>query len=132
MTPASSPTLRDAHADWWIAELERIDARQPTWDVIDLVSRHLLDIRAALDWLESDPDRRHRLLALVALGWTWGGHTDDVLHYADRWLLAGPIDDGDELAWAQAWCASATALLLGASGRSSTRCARVRGGGRSG
>ena len=105
------PTLRDAHADWWIAELERIDARQPTWDVIDLVSRHLLDIRAALDWLESDPDRRHRLLALVALGWTWGGHMDDVLHYTDRWLLAGPIDDGDELAWAQAWCASTTAFF---------------------
>ena len=23
--------LRDGHANWWIAELERIDARQPTW-----------------------------------------------------------------------------------------------------
>ena len=104
------PALRNAHADWWITELERIDARQPTWDVIDLVARHLLDIRAALDWLEPDADRRHRLLALVALGWTWSGHTDDVLHYADRWLLPGPPDAGDELVWAQAWCASATAL----------------------
>ena len=104
--------LRDAHADWWIAELERIDARQPTWDVIDLVGRHLLDIRAALDWLESDVDRRHRLLALVALGWMWGGHNDDVMHYADRWLLPGPPEDGGtELAWAQAWCASAPAML---------------------
>ena len=103
--------LRDAHADWWITELERIDARQPTWDVIDLVGRHLLDIRAALDWLDPDHDRRHRLLAQVALGWMWGGHNDDVMHYADRWLLAGPPDDGDQLAWAQAWCASAPAML---------------------
>jgi len=55
---AELPTLRDAHADWWIAELERIDARQPTWDVIDLVSRHLLDIRAALDWLVGLPPNR--------------------------------------------------------------------------
>ena len=46
--------LRDAHADWWIAELERIDARQPTWEVLDLTGRHLLDLRAALDWLEPD------------------------------------------------------------------------------
>ena len=109
---AELSALRDAHADWWIAELERIDARQPTWDVIDLVGRHLLDIRAALDWLESDVDRRHRLLALVSLGWMWGGHNDDVMHYADRWLLRGPPEDGGtELAWAQAWCASAPAML---------------------
>ncbi len=105
--------LRDAHADWWLAELERIDARQPTWEVIDLLGRHLLDVRAALDWLEPDPDRRHALLALVALGWSWGGHTDDVLHYADRWLAAGPPDGADEVAWARAYAASATAFFYG-------------------
>jgi hypothetical protein len=42
----------------------------------------------------------------------WGGHNDDVTHYADRWLLPGPPEDGGtELAWAQAWCASAPAML---------------------
>ena len=103
--------LRDAHADWWIAELERIDARQPTWDVVDLLSRHLLDLRTALDWLEPDQPRRYTLLALVALGWSWGGHTDDVLHYVDRWV----IDDGGErsLPWARAVCASAMAMFSG-------------------
>ena len=59
--------LWETHADWWIAELERIDARQPTWELLDLRGRHVLDLRAALDWLEPDQPRRYRLLALVAL-----------------------------------------------------------------
>ena len=100
--------LLDAHADWWIAELQRIDARQPTWDVLELLSRHLLDLRAALDWLEPDRPRRYTLLALVALGWSWGGHTDDVLHYVDRWLVA---DDDRSLPWAQAVCASTMTMF---------------------
>ena len=101
--------LRDAHADWWIAELERIDARQPTWDVLDLLSRHLLDLRAALDWLEPDRPRRCTLLALVALGWSWGGHTDDVLHYVDRWVIVDDVEQS--VPWARAFCASTTAMF---------------------
>ena len=101
--------LRDAHADWWIDELERIDARQPTWDVLDLLGRHLLDLRAALDWLEPDEARRCRLLALVALGWSWGGHTDDVLHYAARWVNVVGVEQS--LHWARAFCAASTAMF---------------------
>ena len=103
--------LRDAHADWWIAELERIDARQPTWDVLDLLSRHLLDLRAALDWLEPDQPRRCTLLALVALGWSWGGHTADVLHYVGRWVNVDGVEHS--VHWARAFCASTTAIFSG-------------------
>ena len=106
-------TLRDAHTAWWIAELERVDARQPTWDLLDLLSRHRLDLRSALDWLEPDPDGRHWLLSLVALGWSWGGHTDDTLDYVDRWVLDGPIDGASDLAWAQAFCACTPAMFAG-------------------
>ena len=103
--------LRDGHADWWIAELERIDARQPTWDVLDLLGRHVLDLRAALDWLEPDQPRRYTLLALVALGWSWGGHTDDVLHYVDRWVTVDGVDRS--VHWARAFCASMMAMYSG-------------------
>ena len=103
--------LRDAHAGWWIDELERIDARQPTWDVLDLLGRHLLDLHAALDWLEPDHRRRYTLLALVALGWSWGGHTDDVLYYVDRWVTPDGIDRS--VHWARAFCASMMAMFSG-------------------
>ena len=103
--------LRDGHADWWIAELERIDARQPTWDVLDLLGRHVLDLRAALDWLEPDQPRRYSLLALVSLGWSWGGHTDDVLHYVDRWVTIDGVDRS--VHWARAFCASMMAMYSG-------------------
>src|SRR4051812_8881717 len=66
-------TLRDAHADWWIAELDRLDARQPTAETMALCDRHTADLRAALDWLDPDPPLRYRLLALVALAWSWAG-----------------------------------------------------------
>ena len=105
--------LRDAHADWWIAELERIDARNPSWAVLDVVSHHRNDLRAALDWLEPDADRRHRLLALVGVSWSWAGHADDVLTYADRWIVGGP-DDHAIGPWAAAFAASTSAMFGGA------------------
>ena len=95
-------TLRDAHADWWITELDRLDARQPTEETIALCDRHTADLRAALDWIDADPSRRFRLLALVALAWSWAGRNDEVLAYADRWLLAGP-PAGHETEWALAF-----------------------------
>ena len=94
--------LRDAHADWWIGELERLDARQPTEETIALCDGHTADLRVALDWLDADPARGYRLLALVALCWSWAGRHDDVLAYADRWLVNGP-SDGHESAWAIAF-----------------------------
>ena len=98
--------LRDAHANWWLAELERLDARQPSWAVLDLVSHHRHDIGAALDWLDGDvdPARRLPLLALVAFAWVWAGYVEDQLPYIDRWLLPGP-PPGHETAWAVA-CAA--------------------------
>ena len=112
-TTADLVQLRDAHADWWAAELERLDARNPSWAAIDVVSHHRSDLRAALDWLEPDPDRRHRLLGLVGVAWAWAGHTDDVLDYADRWIVGGPGDHAIG-PWAQAFAGSMSAIFGGA------------------
>ena len=104
------PVLRDAHADWWIEMLDGLDARQPTDESLAICSHHAQDLRSALDWLDEDLDRRHRLLSLVALSWTWAGRTDDVLAYAQRWLLEGP-EDGREVGWALALAPCAAALF---------------------
>ena len=102
--------LRDAHADWWIAMLDGIDARQPSDESLAICNHHAQDLRSALDWLDEDLERRHRLLSLVALSWTWAGRSDDVLAYATRWLLSGP-DDGDEVGWALAMAPCGPALF---------------------
>ena len=107
------PVLRDAHADWWIEMLDGLDARQPTDESLAICSHHAQDLRSALDWLDEDLDRRHRLLSLVALSWTWAGRTDDVLAYAQRWLLEGP-EDGREVGWALALAPCAVSLTTNA------------------
>ena len=104
--------LRDAHADWWIASLDAIDARQPTEAVMALTGGFAVDVCAALDWLEPDFARRYKLLSLVALAWDWGGHTDLTLAYVDRWIAQGPVA-GHETAWAVAFGACGTSIWTG-------------------
>lgn len=99
--------LRSAHAAFWIAHLEAVDARQPSRASVEECSRHRNDLRGALESLEDEYDLRYRLLGLVGPNWDFGGHSDDLVAFADRWVACGPPDDDLELVWAQCWPSAA-------------------------
>lgn len=99
--------LRQAHATWWISHLEAMDARQPSRASVEICSSYRNDLRAALETLDDEFDMRYRLLALVGSNWDFGGHSDDLMTFADRWVATGPPDDDLELEWARCWPAAA-------------------------
>jgi hypothetical protein len=99
--------LQQAHARWWIDHLEAMDARQPSRASVELCSLYRNDLRAALETLDDELDLRYRLLALVGSNWDFGGHSDDLITFADRWVAGGPPDDDLELDWARCWPSAA-------------------------
>ena len=99
--------LRAAHAAFWIAHLER-DRCSPT------VPR----IRRGVFAPPQRSSRRTRVargrarssIPVVGAGranWDFGGHSDDLATFADRWVACGPPDDDLELVWAQCWPSAA-------------------------
>lgn len=100
--------LRRAHVRWWIDHLTSIDARQPSRESVELCSLHRNDLRAALDSVADDVELRLVLLALVGPNWDFGGHADDLITFADRWVAGGPPDDDLVVEWARCWPSAAS------------------------
>ena len=60
----------------------------PTDEVLEEIDEFHANLKVALDWVSSDPERGLRLLHLVARPWESSGRAPDAMNAAD--LLVGP------------------------------------------
>ena len=113
-------TVRDAHAAWWS---EWLEPRQvmPTDEDLDEIDEFHADLKVALDWVSSDPDRGLRLLHLVARPWLSSGRAPDAMNAADLLVGAAPSDSD-----AEQWLETATSAAgLYFDGRGPDACTAV-------
>ena len=95
-------TVRDAHAAWWS---EWLEPRQvmPTDEDLDEIDEFHADLKVALDWVSSDPERGLRLLHLVARPSLSSGRAPGAMNAADLLVGAAPSDSD-----AEQWLETAT------------------------
>jgi predicted ATPase/DNA-binding XRE family transcriptional regulator len=107
--------IRDHHAGYFLALLERRDPvdSDPAW--LDDIDREHDNLRAALAWSRDsgDYDRLLRLAGALAFFWYYRGHINEGRHWLDQ-ALQVPVDAGS--ARPRAWALTAGGMLASVAG----------------
>jgi tetratricopeptide (TPR) repeat protein len=107
--------IRDHHAGYFLALLERRDpvASDPAW--LDDIAREHDNLRAALAWScdSGDHDTLLRLAGALAFFWYYRGHLNEGRRWLDQALQA-PVDAGS--ARPRAWALTAGGMLASVAG----------------